>query len=123
MHTEEGHLVMSILRRLVKRFGGTRLSNQKPFHTKLLVEVLEDRNLLSGVSGVATPDYVRLLSSNVSPFGTSGPTGYTPAQIRQAYGFNQISFNGVTGDGTGETIAIVDAYDDPTIASDLHQFD
>jgi hypothetical protein len=47
----------------------------------------------------------------------------TPAQIRQAYGFNQISFNGVTGDGTGETIAIVDAYDDPNITSDLHQFD
>jgi hypothetical protein len=114
---------MSILRRLVRRFGRTRIPNQKPFHPKLLVEELEDRNLLSGVSGVATPDYVRLLSSSVSPFGTPGPTGYTPAQIRQAYGFNQISFNGVSGDSTGETIAIVDAYDDPTIASDLHQFD
>jgi len=38
-------------------------------------------------------------------------------------GFDQISFNGVAGDGSGTTIAIVDAYDDPKIANDLHQFD
>jgi hypothetical protein len=29
----------------------------------------------------------------------------------------------VAGDGSGTTIAIVDAYDDPNIANDLHQFD
>src|SRR5207244_12638818 len=58
-------------------------------------------------------------------FSTSGPTGTTPTQIRHAYGFDQITFsNGtVKGDGSGETIAIVDAYDDPNIANDLHQFD
>ena len=56
---------------------------------------------------------------------TAGPTGYTPAQVRQAYGINQITFNNgtVAGDGSGTTIAIVDAYDDPKIANDLHQFD
>ena len=56
---------------------------------------------------------------------TAGPTGYTPAQIRHAYGFDKITFNGgaVAGDGSGTTIAIVDAYDDPNIANDLHQFD
>jgi hypothetical protein len=42
----------------------------------------------------------------------------TPAQVRQAYGFNQLSYT-----GSGQTIAIVDAYDDPNIASDLHHFD
>ena len=48
---------------------------------------------------------------------TSPPYGaYTPAQIQQAYGFNKISFGAVRGDGTGQTIAIVDAYDDPNIA-------
>ncbi len=36
---------------------------------------------------------------------------------------NQITFGGVTGDGTGQTIAIVDAYNDPTITADLHAFD
>jgi hypothetical protein len=83
------------------------------------LELLESRDLLSG----ATPDYVLLPAAGAAPFGTSGPTGYTPSQIRHAYGFDQITFNGVAGDGSGTTIAIVDAYDDPNIASDLHQFD
>ena len=47
--------------------------------------------------------------------------GFTPAQIQQAYQFNQVSFNG-SGTG-GETIAIVDAYNDPNIQSDLNTFD
>jgi hypothetical protein len=57
------------------------------------------------------------------PLSTSGPTGYTPAQVRHAYGFDQVWFGGVAGTGAGQTIAIVDAYDDPNIAGDLHQFD
>ena len=32
-------------------------------------------------------------------------------------------FSGVKGDGSGQTIAIVDAYDDPNIAADLKVFD
>src|SRR5207302_6022695 len=52
------------------------------------------------------------------------PVGYDPAQIRHAYGFDQITFGkGVKGDGTGQTIAIVDAYDDPNIFKDLDVFD
>jgi hypothetical protein len=63
-------------------------------------------------------------SGMAGPLGTTGPTGYTPAQVRHAYGFDQIAFaGGVAGDGRGTTIAIVDAYDDPTIASDLVHFD
>ena len=55
---------------------------------------------------------------------TSPASGaYTPAQIQQAYQYNKVSFNGVAGDGTGETIAIVDAYDDPKIQADLNTFD
>src|SRR5262245_38411443 len=55
----------------------------------------------------------------------SVPAVYTPSQIRHAYGFDQITFaNGtIVGDGRGQTIAIVDAYDDPNIFSDLHHFD
>ncbi|HMC63694.1 MAG TPA: S53 family peptidase [Gemmataceae bacterium] len=52
---------------------------------------------------------------------------FTPAQIRHAYGFDQITFqaSGQTyqGNGSGQTIAIVDAYDDPNILSDLRYFD
>jgi subtilase family serine protease len=53
------------------------------------------------------------------------PTGLTPSQVRQAYGVNQISYhNGtIVGDGSGQTIAIVVAYDDPNIRTDLGQFD
>ena len=50
-------------------------------------------------------------------------SAYTPAQICQAYGVNQIQFNGVKGDGTGQTIAIVDAYGSPPINADLAAFD
>ena len=35
-----------------------------------------------------------------------GPAGYTPVQIQTAYGVNQISFAGIKGDGTGQTIGI-----------------
>ena len=88
---------------------------------QLIVELLESRELLSANF---SPDYVLLShAGSATPFGSAGPTGTTPAQIRQAYGFNQINFNGVAGDGSGTTIAIVDAYDDPTIASDLQHFD
>jgi hypothetical protein len=50
---------------------------------------------------------------------------YTPAQITHAYGIDLVKFASGTikGDGTGQTIAIVDAFDDPTILSDLQHFD
>jgi hypothetical protein len=60
----------------------------------------------------------------VNPLGSGGPTGYSPSQVRHAYGFDNIVFSGgIVGDGSGTTIAIVDAYDDPNIANDLHQYD
>jgi subtilase family serine protease len=43
---------------------------------------------------------------------------YSPAQIRKAYGFDQL-----TADGTGRTIVIVDAFQSPTIQQDLSLFD
>src|SRR6202008_894247 len=46
------------------------------------------------------------------------PYGFTPAQIRHAYGFDQI-----TNQGAGQIIAIIDAYDDPNAESDLAVFD
>lgn len=46
-------------------------------------------------------------------------TGYSPAQIAAAYGFNRISS---LGDGRGQTIAIVVAYGSRNIQSDLNGF-
>jgi hypothetical protein len=49
---------------------------------------------------------------------------YTVAQVRSAYGINSIpDFGSAAPDGSGQTIAIVDAYNDPTILSDLDGFD
>src|SRR5581483_4467629 len=39
--------------------------------------------------------------------------GYMPDDLRIAYGIDKVMFGSVAGDGTGQTIAIVDAYDDP----------
>jgi subtilase family serine protease len=50
-------------------------------------------------------------------------SGLTPAQLTAAYGVNAITFGKVNGTGSGETIALIEAYNDPTIASDLHTFD
>jgi hypothetical protein len=56
--------------------------------------------------------------------GTANPGGFTPAQIRHAYGFDQVSFEGgtIVGDGTGQTIAIINAYHNPNVAADLAAF-
>ena len=54
-------------------------------------------------------------------------SGYTPAQITSAYGLNAIMFStssgSVKGDGTGETIALIEMDHDPNLSSDLHTFD
>jgi subtilase family serine protease len=89
---------------------------------RLIFEPLEVRAL---PSFLVTPDY-HLVANPVLPFGDPGqPAGYSPAMISKAYGFDHITFdNGtVKGHGLGHTIAIVDAFDDPNIASDLATFD
>ncbi len=77
------------------------LSSNAQINVTLIVDTLS----LSG-SSVA-----QLVASN-------GGTVYTPAQIRTAYGINNLSL-----DGTGQTIAIVEAYDDPQIYQALDTFD
>jgi subtilase family serine protease len=67
--------------------------------------------------GVAHPLEVHELIDPVSgaPLAGTAPTGYSPTTIR--------GYLGLTGDGTGQTIAIVSAFDEPNIASDLATFD
>ena len=95
-------------------------------------EALESRQAFS-ISPVALPGAAfepAWLGSAVStalrgaalPMASPGPTGFTPAQIRHAYGLDQISFGGTPADGRGTTIAIVTAYDSPNIAADLATF-
>ncbi|HEY2838140.1 MAG TPA: fibronectin type III domain-containing protein [Pirellulales bacterium] len=82
---------------------------------RLRVESLESRQLLTA-SGFQT-DHLNV------PAASSGVTGYTPTQIRAAYGINAVSFGSTAADGSGQTIAIIDAYNDPNIRSDLAAFD
>lgn len=53
--------------------------------------------------------------SNASPDAATAPSGYSPHAISTAYAFP-------SGGGAGETIGIVDAYDDPTLTQDLATF-
>jgi hypothetical protein len=101
----------------------TRFEQRKRLQLQLQVENLESRTLLSTshLDGVfASP------ASFYSPRITNPtPVGYTPTEIRHAYGFDQVAFNdgAIVGDGSGQTIGIVDAYGAPTLASDLRTFD
>jgi hypothetical protein len=68
------------------------------------------------------------LANNIKPFvgPLGGPGyGYSPQQMQHAFGVDQVTFSSGTirGDGTGTTIAIVDAYDQPTMLADLQLFD
>jgi hypothetical protein len=87
---------------------------------RLQFDPLEVRTLLSASPAdlVLHPTY--LLAASGGP----SPAGYSPATIQHAYGFDQVALaGGAAGTGAGQTIAIVDAYDDPNIANDLTAFD
>jgi len=57
-------------------------------------------------------------AATTGPSATIGPAGgLTPSDLATAYSFN------ATATGTGQTVAIVDAYNDPNINADLQTFD
>ncbi len=114
--------------------NGRSGKRRKPPRVALALEWLETRELLS----VATPNFIIASTQHATTTGASGvhpqspppssPPGFSPSQIENAYGFNQISFASYTGStlplpGATQTIAIVDAYNDPNIYSDLETFD
>jgi hypothetical protein len=63
------------------------------------------RTISTGSAGGASP--------TVTPAFT--PAGYGPSELQSAYGLTSLA----AAQGAGETIAVVDAYDDPKAASDL----
>ena len=64
----------------------------------------------------ATPPILVIIRGNGTA-SSSTPTGTTPAQMLTAYGFTAIP-----NKGAGQTIGIVDAFDDPNIEADLGVF-
>src|SRR5262245_46392883 len=92
----------------------------------LTLEPLEPRELLAAdLAPILPPVSFHPTVHEVTPLGGASPNGrgYSPSQIRHAYGLDQVMFGSVRGDGSGQTIAIIDAYHSPTIAHDLHAFD
>ncbi len=69
--------------------------------------------------------FVQTTANSVFDVGDSTPSPgvVTPAEMRGAYGLTGLTVNGIAGTGAGQTIAIVDAYDDPTALADLTTFD
>jgi subtilase family serine protease len=58
-----------------------------------------------------------------APYSSNQPydiCGYTPPQLRGAYGINTSLSKGISGKGV--SIAIVDAYDSPTLFADAHKY-
>ena len=127
-------------------------------HRGLKFEPLEPRTLLSASGGDAPPpitfshvifdpttdaavpvataaaaDAAGSLSAGGStPWVSASPVGLAPVQICTAYGIGAAMLGSVVGNGAGQTIAIIDAYDDPNLVSstapnfptsDLHEFD
>jgi subtilase family serine protease len=104
---------------------------------RLFLEALESRSLLSAVASNGTNETVTPAITSVEPArwpgggwwlgggnngGITNPTpaatALTPANISQSYNLSQSATS-----GAGTTIAIVDAYNDPNIQSDLATFD
>ncbi|MGZ4257257.1 MAG: S53 family peptidase [Gaiellaceae bacterium] len=70
------------------------------------------------VCGAVPAGYARCFSfvkGNAAPFVTA-PSGYGPADLQSAYALPSSSA------GSGQTVAIVDAFDDPTAESDLGSY-
>jgi subtilase family serine protease len=116
------------LSRGARRGAVSSLRSRRLRRFALHAEPLELRQLLSVSTGgytanAVSTEIVKPAITFSSLSGVSTPTGLSPSQIQTAYGVNQISFGSVIGNGAGQTIAIIDAYLDPNISSDLATFD
>jgi hypothetical protein len=65
-------------------------------------------------AALAAPGATALTGAQLAASGTA-PPGYSPVQLRYAYG---LEFQALTG-GVGQTVAVVTAYDDATAESDM----
>jgi subtilase family serine protease len=74
----------------------------------------KDKNVCTKSTSPATASCdakIVTLDDGVTPFATTGPTGYGPSDLQAAY-----NLAGLT---SGATVAIVDAYANPNVVSDL----
>jgi hypothetical protein len=67
--------------------------------------------------GAAVPRGARPYALNAGAAASGPAGGLTPAQLASVYAYNP------QDGGSGQTVAIIDAYDDPNIEKDLGEFD
>jgi len=96
--------------------------------SRVVMEALENRILLSTtLPNPVVPITLPIETLPLQPV-TGTPLTLSPEMIDHAFGFGSIGFqdaagNIVRGDGTGQTIAIVEPFGSSTIESDLEAFD
>ena len=99
-------------------FASGSHGKQRTHLRRLRFEPMEQRMLLSAGAQFHHVVYDPAAAHSSRQVGPATVVGnLTPAQVRTAYGIDQLA-----GDGTGQTIAIVDAYDNPNVAADLAVF-
>ena len=85
---------------------------------RCFAHVRDDADALSSApnpaGGAATPE---ARGANPDVVGNNG--AYDPSYLQSAYNLPCLSATSASCPGAGETVAVVDAYDDPTAASDL----
>ncbi len=107
--------------------NGSKNGRKNARSVHLQIERLEDRWLPS----VMSPDFIiyHPVGEPQATGGSSTYSGTTPAVMQTAYGITTstgadlLTFGAVAGNGAGQTIAIVDAYNQPNIVNDLANFD
>src|SRR6476469_4165199 len=95
----------------------------RSYRCSLGFEPLENRLPLSAAHASLAPASSHHLDPVKKSVGSAYPIGLTPDSTRSYYGFDQVSFGGAAADGSGQTIAIVTARNNPNIARDLAVFD
>jgi len=84
--------------------------------TILILAIGFPEQALTAKATTSSDDWTAKPQFLAHPLAAQGPDPLTPAQIITAYDLTSMT------NGTGTTIAIIDAYNDPTIASDLSTF-
>jgi subtilase family serine protease len=121
----------------LSRRKGRGLLRRAARELTIAVERLESRVLLSTTTpfvsvsntapiGASHTDYVvdKVIPKSTAKLNpAANSTGFIPSQIQEAYGLTGLNFGGVAGNGAGQTIAIIDAYNDPDIVADAGDFD
>src|SRR5580692_6983259 len=103
------------------RAGSSRVVRSRRARcVQVMLESLEHRIVLSSIqlnyreyhAPGTYPTWMSPGPDGILPFdfGSPTPVGYTPQQIQTAYGLSNLVIGGKPGDGSGQTIAIVDAY-------------